>query len=90
MIEKYITRNIFVDVMKKLLQDLQLSDPELVCFLKFALVLDDTVGGQNDFLGTDTHPILSPSRARANSNMNFPSKNTSNIRYVLKTRKTLF
>lgn len=55
--------------------NLQLKDAELSCFLKLALVLDDTVGGQYVFLGTDTHPVLSPSRARANSKINFPSRN---------------
>lgn len=32
------------------------------------------VGGQYVFLGTDTHPVRSPSRALANSKINFPSE----------------
>jgi hypothetical protein len=55
--------------------NLQLRDVELSCFWKLTLLLDDIVGGQYVFRGTETQPSLSPSRELANSRMNFPSEN---------------
>jgi len=55
---------------------LQLSDVELSFLWKFTFVFGGAVGGQYVFLGTDTHPFLSPSRAVANSKINLPSKIT--------------
>lgn len=52
---------------------LQLSDVELSCLLNVVLEFVDIVGGQKVFRGTEIHPVFSPSRARANSSMNFPS-----------------
>ena len=62
---------------------LQLNDVELSCLWKFTFV-DETVGGQKVFLGTDTQLVFSPSFARASSRMNFPSKIKKKIREKLK------
>jgi hypothetical protein len=52
---------------------LQLNDVELSCLLNVVLEFVDIVGGQYVFRGTEIHPVFSPSRARASSNINFPS-----------------
>lgn len=58
------------------LMHLQLSDVELSCLLNVVLELVEIVGGQKVFRGTDIHPVFSPSRARASSNINLPSAET--------------
>lgn len=55
------------------LYHLQLSEVELSCLLNVVLEFVEMVGGQNVLRGTEIHPVFSPSRARANSKMNFPS-----------------